>query len=81
MRLFQFGWFGSHSGFQLPWKLSLDGVDWEDVARLVAWKFASGRSMACRVGASHWMMPCSATLTCPQMGRVGSSRSCSLTMS
>lgn len=43
-RLFQFGWFGSHSGFQLPWKLCLDDLGsregWADVAELIAWKFA-----------------------------------------
>jgi hypothetical protein len=45
-RLFQFGWFASHSGFQLPWKLCLDSLGygensgWEDLAELVAWKFA-----------------------------------------
>lgn len=39
-RLFQFGWFASHSGFQLPWKLVLDGgTGWEDLAELVAGKF------------------------------------------
>lgn len=40
-RLFQFGWFTSHSGFQLPWKFVLDGknIGWEDLAELVAGKF------------------------------------------
>jgi len=31
-RLFQFGWFASHSGFQLPWKLELAQAGWEDLA-------------------------------------------------
>lgn len=40
-RLFQFGWFVSHSGFQLPWKIVLDGnTGWEDLAEIVAGKFA-----------------------------------------
>lgn len=41
-RLFQFGWFSSHSKFQLPWKLSFNSVagDWADVAEIIAWKFA-----------------------------------------
>lgn len=46
-RLFQFGWFASHSKFQLPWKLSFDCMgqgpvtsDWTDVAEIIAWKFA-----------------------------------------
>jgi hypothetical protein len=41
--LFQFGWFASHSGFQLPWKMDCDAFsddDWAALARLVAWKFA-----------------------------------------
>lgn len=41
--LFQFGWFASHSGFQLPWKIDCDAfsdADWDALARLVAWKFA-----------------------------------------
>lgn len=47
-RLFQFGWFNSHSNFQLPWKLNLDNLgcdsgpdsDWNDVANIISWKFA-----------------------------------------
>jgi hypothetical protein len=40
-RLFHFGWFASHSGFQLPWKFVLDGdTGWEDLAEMIAWKFA-----------------------------------------
>lgn len=40
---FQFGWFASHSGFQLPFKIDCD--DWSDaslagVADLLQWKFA-----------------------------------------
>lgn len=42
--LFKFGWFASHSRFQLPWKIDCeDGLgdeDWEDLASLIAWKFA-----------------------------------------
>lgn len=40
---FQFGWFASHSGFQLPWKADCDAfsdADWEGLAKLIAWKFA-----------------------------------------
>ena len=40
---FSFGWFSSHSGFQLPWKVDCDALcerDWEGLAKLVAWKFA-----------------------------------------
>jgi hypothetical protein len=40
---FQFGWFCSHAGFQLPWKLNFDKFtdeDWEDVASLINGKFA-----------------------------------------
>lgn len=41
--LFKFGWFASHSGFQLPWKLDLENLrdeDWEAIAEIIAWKFA-----------------------------------------
>jgi len=41
--LFKFGWFSTHSKFQLPWKLdcdALDSADWAALAKLVAWKFA-----------------------------------------
>lgn len=42
--LFKFGWFASHSGFQLPWKLDLesgfDPGDWTAIASIVTWKFA-----------------------------------------
>jgi hypothetical protein len=42
--LFKFGWFSSHSGFQLPWKIDCeDGFekgDWEALASIIAWKFA-----------------------------------------
>lgn len=43
MSLFQFGWFASHSKFQLPWKLDLESLgddDWGSIAKLIAWKFA-----------------------------------------
>lgn len=42
-RLFRFGWFSSHSGFQLPFKIDLDALrreDWQDIAKIIAWKFA-----------------------------------------
>lgn len=42
--LFKFGWFASHSKFQLPWKLDLESGfrpgDWEAIASIIAWKFA-----------------------------------------
>lgn len=42
--LFKFGWFASHSGFQLPWKIDCeDGLgdgDWDSLAKIIAWKFA-----------------------------------------
>ncbi len=42
--LFKFGWFASHSGFQLPFKIDCgDGFekgDWEGLAAIIAWKFA-----------------------------------------
>lgn len=41
--LFQFGWFASHSGFQLPFKIDCDAWsdrDLEGVADLLQWKFA-----------------------------------------
>lgn len=42
--LFKFGWFASHSGFQLPFKIDCeDGLhdgDWEAIASIIAWKFA-----------------------------------------
>lgn len=42
--LFKFGWFSSHAGFQLPWKIDCeDGLadgDWDAIAQLIAWKFA-----------------------------------------
>jgi hypothetical protein len=41
--LFKFGWFASHSGFQLPWKIDCeDGLrdeDWNALASIVAGKF------------------------------------------
>lgn len=39
----EFGWFSSHSGFQLPWKVNCDAFgerDWQGLAKLIAWKFA-----------------------------------------
>ena len=42
----QFGWFSSHSRFQLPWKIDCDGLDirdWECIADIIKWKFAFGR--------------------------------------
>ena len=42
----QFGWFSSHSKFQLPWKIDCDGLDtrdWECIANIIRWKFAFGR--------------------------------------
>ncbi len=41
--LFQFGWFASHAGFQLPWKFDADALSGDDIealARLIRWKFA-----------------------------------------
>jgi hypothetical protein len=41
--LFSFGWFATHSKFQLPWKVNLDalnGEDWETIAKIITWKFA-----------------------------------------
>ena len=43
MSIFQFGWFSSHSRFQLPWKLDLESLnreDWDSLAKLISWKFA-----------------------------------------
>lgn len=43
MGLIDFGWFASHSGFQLPWKVDCDSLsdsDIESVARILQWKFA-----------------------------------------
>lgn len=42
--LLKFGWFVTHSKFQLPWKLDLesglDDGDWDSIAKIIAWKFA-----------------------------------------
>lgn len=41
--LIQFGWFSSHSKFQLPWKLDVDALEDHDIsslAKIIAWKFA-----------------------------------------
>lgn len=41
--LFQFGWFVSHSKFQLPWKLDFSKLaddDWDALASIVAGKFS-----------------------------------------
>lgn len=42
--LFKFGWFVSHSKFQLPWKLDLENGlnidDWEAIASIISCKFA-----------------------------------------
>lgn len=43
--MFEFGWFLSHSKFQLPWKIECDSFtdeDWESFAKLINWKFAFG---------------------------------------
>lgn len=42
--LFKFGWFSSHSGFQLPWKVDCESglrdSDWEALASIIAGKFS-----------------------------------------
>ena len=42
-QLLQFGWFCSHSKFQLPWKIDCSAFsdgDWECIASIIRWKFA-----------------------------------------
>lgn len=42
-KMFKFGWFSSHTKFQLPWKIDCDFLsdsDWKELAKIVAWKFA-----------------------------------------
>lgn len=41
--LIEFGWFASHSGFQLPWKINCDALsnsDIEALSKIIRWKFA-----------------------------------------
>ena len=41
--LVEFGWFRSHSGLQLPWKLNADALSDEaidGIAKIIRWKFA-----------------------------------------
>lgn len=43
--MIEFGWFQSHSKFQLPWKIDCDDLtdnDIEAIAKLIQWKFAFG---------------------------------------
>lgn len=43
--LIQFGWFSTHSKFQLPWKIDCDAMadsDIDAIAQLIRWKFAFG---------------------------------------
>ena len=43
--MIEFGWFGSHSGFQLPWKINCDTLsdaDIDGIVRIIRWKFAFG---------------------------------------
>lgn len=45
MNLIEFGWFTSHSNFQLPWKIDCDALsdgDIESLVKLICWKFAFG---------------------------------------
>jgi len=41
-RVFKFGWFTSHSGFQLPFKIDIGwwSEEWLDIAKIIAGKFA-----------------------------------------
>lgn len=42
LNLLQFGWFSSHSQFQLPWKIDCDAFredDWKCIADIIRWKF------------------------------------------
>lgn len=41
--MIEFGWFKSHSGLQLPWKVDCDSFnnsDWENIGKIIRWKFA-----------------------------------------
>lgn len=41
--MINFGWFSTHSKFQLPWKVDCDDLsdeDIESIARIISWKFA-----------------------------------------
>ena len=43
--LVQFGWFRSHSGLQLPWKLDADALSSDSlngITQIIRWKFAFG---------------------------------------
>ncbi len=45
MSLVEFGWFSTHSRFQLPWKVDCDALSDDDIAaiaQLIRWKFAFG---------------------------------------
>lgn len=41
--MIEFGWFSTHSKFQLPWKINCDDLtdkDWRELAKLIAGKFS-----------------------------------------
>ena len=41
--MIEFGWFRSHSGLQLPWKVNADTLSDDDImgiAQIIRWKFA-----------------------------------------
>ncbi len=54
--LLQFGWFSSHSKFQLPWKVDCDAFrddDWKCIASIIRWKFAFGKVVGIPRGGSR----------------------------
>lgn len=61
MSLFQFGWFSSHSGFQLPWKFDADALsdnDLEAIARILQWKFSFGNVLGVPRGGCRLAVAC-----------------------
>ena len=43
--MIEYGWFLTHSKWQLPWKINCDSFtdeDWEGIAKILQWKFAFG---------------------------------------
>lgn len=66
MSLIDFGWFSSHSGFQLPWKFDADFLsdeDLESIAKILQWKFAFGHVFGVPTGGCRLAAACQKHVT------------------
>lgn len=64
--MIEFGWFQSHSKFQLPWKIECDDFtdeDWEAIAKLINWKFAFGSVYGVPTGGTNLALACAKYVT------------------